>query len=216
MASGGSDLDAKDALSKLLQMGTVEDYQREFEKLMNKVTNIPDSLLISFYISGLKLHLQRELLASKPLTLGYVFLLACMIEACLEDSRSTTTIAKPNDLVQVQHLEETTFHKSNKVEETEARVVAIVHREKATTNLPKGGNSHSAYSLYHLEDKVNFEGVGNVTPWAVEVGRRKIVKCYVQGSGRPKRKKVIGQGSRRRFVMGWDNHHTYLLSRICV
>ncbi|GKE77995.1 hypothetical protein Tco_1544115, partial [Tanacetum coccineum] len=68
--------DPKGALSKLLQLETVEDYQGEFEKLMN----------------------QRELLASKPLTLGYVFLLARMIEACLEDNRSTATIAKPNDL----------------------------------------------------------------------------------------------------------------------
>nr|GEX11823.1 RNA-directed DNA polymerase, eukaryota [Tanacetum cinerariifolium] len=52
--------DSNEALSKLLQLGMVEDYQREFEKLMNKVTDIPDSLLISFYIFGLKLHLQRE------------------------------------------------------------------------------------------------------------------------------------------------------------
>ncbi|GKA24064.1 ty3-gypsy retrotransposon protein, partial [Tanacetum coccineum] len=125
--------DPKGALSKLLQLGTVEDYQGEFEKLMNQVTGISDSLLISFYISGLKLHLQRELLASKPLTLGYVFLLARMIEARLEDNRSTATIAKPNDLVQAQHLEETTFHKSNKVKETEARVEATVHKENATT-----------------------------------------------------------------------------------
>ncbi|GKB47928.1 hypothetical protein Tco_0898681 [Tanacetum coccineum] len=73
------------------------------------------------------------MLASKPLTLGYVFLLARMIEARLEDKRSTTTIAKPNDLVQVQNLEEKTFHKSNKVEETEARVEATVHKEKETT-----------------------------------------------------------------------------------
>ncbi|GKD00201.1 ty3-gypsy retrotransposon protein [Tanacetum coccineum] len=60
--------DTQGALSKLLQLGTVEDYQREFEKLMNRVTDIPDSLLISFYISGLKLHLQRELLVLKPTT----------------------------------------------------------------------------------------------------------------------------------------------------
>ncbi|GJW11241.1 hypothetical protein Tco_1577068 [Tanacetum coccineum] len=73
----------------------------------------------------------------------------------------------------------------------------------------EGGKSHSAYSPYHLEDKVNFKRVGNVTPWAVEVRRRKKVKCYVQGSG--KGKKVIGRGSGRQFVMGWDNHHTYLL-----
>ncbi|GKG12062.1 hypothetical protein Tco_0346299, partial [Tanacetum coccineum] len=56
-----------------------------------------------------------------------------MMEASLEDNRSTTTIAKLNDLVQVQHLEEKTFQKSNKVEETEARVEATVHKEKETT-----------------------------------------------------------------------------------
>nr|GFB40295.1 Ty3/gypsy retrotransposon protein [Tanacetum cinerariifolium] len=50
-----------------------------------------------------------------------------MMEARLEDNQSNTTITKPND------LEETTFHKSNKVEETEARVEATVHKEKATT-----------------------------------------------------------------------------------
>nr|GEW76529.1 reverse transcriptase domain-containing protein [Tanacetum cinerariifolium] len=46
----------------------------------------------------------------------------------------------------------------------------------SATKLPKGGNSHSAYSLYHLEDKMNFEGVGNVTPWTAVVERRKRVK----------------------------------------
>ncbi|GJZ16262.1 hypothetical protein Tco_0551939 [Tanacetum coccineum] len=125
--------DPNGVLSKLLQLGTVKDYQRDFEKQMNRATDIPGSLLISFYISGLKLHLQRGLLASKPLTLGYVFLLARTMEARFEDNRPTTTIVKPNNLIQVQHLEETTFHKSNKVEETEARVEATVHKEKATT-----------------------------------------------------------------------------------
>ncbi|GKC50822.1 RNA-directed DNA polymerase, eukaryota [Tanacetum coccineum] len=46
-------------------------------------------------------------------------------------------IAKPNDLVQLQHLEETTFHKSNKVEETEARVEATMNKENATTEKEK-------------------------------------------------------------------------------
>ncbi|GJY23155.1 retrotransposon-related protein [Tanacetum coccineum] len=77
--------DPKGALSKLLQLGTVEDYQREFEKLMNRVTDIPDSLLFSFYISGFKLHLQRGLLVSKPTTLGDVFVLARTIEARFDD-----------------------------------------------------------------------------------------------------------------------------------
>nr|GEW37307.1 retrotransposable element Tf2 [Tanacetum cinerariifolium] len=52
--------DPRGALSKLLHLGTVEDYHREFEKLINRVTDIPDSLLISLYISGLKLHLNEE------------------------------------------------------------------------------------------------------------------------------------------------------------
>ncbi|GKB78846.1 hypothetical protein Tco_0945741 [Tanacetum coccineum] len=63
----------------------VEDYQRECEKLMKRVMDIPDSLLISFYIYGLKLHLQQELLALKPMTLGYVFSLMRIIEARSEE-----------------------------------------------------------------------------------------------------------------------------------
>nr|GEX46161.1 hypothetical protein [Tanacetum cinerariifolium] len=76
--------DPQGVLSKLLQLGTVEDYQREFEKLMNKVTDIPDSLLISFYISGLELNLQHELLVSRPTTLGDACSLARITEARFE------------------------------------------------------------------------------------------------------------------------------------
>ncbi|GJY36857.1 hypothetical protein Tco_0422235 [Tanacetum coccineum] len=75
MASDGNDQDAEYALSKLLQMGTVEDYQREFEMLIKRVT-IPESLLKSFYISGLKLDLQCLLLRSNPKTLDEAFSLA--------------------------------------------------------------------------------------------------------------------------------------------
>ncbi|GJX18712.1 O-acyltransferase WSD1-like protein [Tanacetum coccineum] len=64
---------------------TVEEYQSEFEKLMNRVMDLPDSLLISYYISGLKLHLQRELLVSKPTIFGDVFSLARIIEARFDD-----------------------------------------------------------------------------------------------------------------------------------
>ncbi|GJW58335.1 retrotransposon-related protein [Tanacetum coccineum] len=77
--------DLNGALSKLLQLGTEKDYQREFEKLMNRATDIPDSLLISFYISRLKLHLQREFLVSRPTTLGDAFSLAIITEARMDD-----------------------------------------------------------------------------------------------------------------------------------
>ncbi|GKC31288.1 retrotransposon-related protein, partial [Tanacetum coccineum] len=81
--------DPQGALSKLLQRGTIEEYQCEFEKLMNRVTGISDSLLISYYIYGLKLHLQRELLVSKPTTFGDVFSLARIIEARFDDQAAS-------------------------------------------------------------------------------------------------------------------------------
>nr|GEY60738.1 reverse transcriptase [Tanacetum cinerariifolium] len=119
MASGGSDRDAKDALSKLLQIGTVAEYQDEFEMLINRLTRISESLLTSFYISGLKVALQIELLRERPTTLGEAFSLARITETHFEDERSPSAIAKPNDLntrAHVQDLEETTRHKPNKVE----------------------------------------------------------------------------------------------------
>nr|GEV15680.1 hypothetical protein [Tanacetum cinerariifolium] len=108
--------DPRRALLNLLQLGTVKDYQREFEKLMNRVTDMPDSFLISFYILGLKLNLQHELLVSRPTMLG------------------------PIDEV------------------------------------------HGKFAAYS-EDKGCVEkvlGLRNVTPWAMDGGRRKKVKCYVK------------------------------------
>ncbi|GKA47211.1 hypothetical protein Tco_0740094 [Tanacetum coccineum] len=76
MASGGSDRDAEDALSKLLQMGTVVEYESKFVILANRVTGISANLLKSFYISGLKPALQCALLMSNPKTLDEAFSLA--------------------------------------------------------------------------------------------------------------------------------------------
>ncbi|GKB93705.1 ty3-gypsy retrotransposon protein, partial [Tanacetum coccineum] len=90
--------DPQGALSKLLQLGTVEDYQREFEKLMNRVTDIPDSLLISFYISGLKLNLKHELLVSRPTTLGDAFSLAPLDTS--EDTLLSLRSEDPNFKIQ--------------------------------------------------------------------------------------------------------------------
>ncbi|GKC51303.1 hypothetical protein Tco_1074048 [Tanacetum coccineum] len=81
MALGGSDRDAEDALSKLLQMGTVAEYQNEFEVLINRVTGISKSLLKTCYISGLKLALQCALLRLNLTTLDEAFSLAHATEA---------------------------------------------------------------------------------------------------------------------------------------
>ncbi|GKD93415.1 hypothetical protein Tco_1373252 [Tanacetum coccineum] len=61
-------------------------------------------------------------------------------------------------------------------------------------------DSQSTYSSYHLEGNVIFEGVGSVTTWVAEGGR--MVLCYVQGSGRRKRKKGVGYGSGRQENYG--------------
>ncbi|GJZ72549.1 polypyrimidine tract-binding protein homolog 3 [Tanacetum coccineum] len=81
MASGGSDWDAKGALSKLLQRGTVAEYHTEFEMLISRVTGKSESLLQMIYISGLKLTLQIELLRARPTTLGEAFSLAHITKA---------------------------------------------------------------------------------------------------------------------------------------
>ncbi|GJY04741.1 hypothetical protein Tco_0370681 [Tanacetum coccineum] len=265
MASCGSDWDAKDALSKLLQIGTVAKYRNEFEKLINRVTGISQSLLTSFYIFGLKLELQRELWRSRPTTLGEAFSLARpttlgeafslarIVEARVTDipdsllissnisrlklnlqhellvSRPTTlgdafslariTETRPLDASEDTLLslrsENLNFKIQKKaVEYVRALNVAplevvfagpvdefrgkfaefsedkgCVEKILSATKLSEGGNSHSTYSPYHLEGKVNFEGVGNVKPWAADIERKKRVLCYVQGSGRRKRKK---------------------------
>ncbi|GKA35532.1 hypothetical protein Tco_0722023 [Tanacetum coccineum] len=84
-ADGDSDRDAEYKLSKLLQIGTVAEYQDEFEKLINRVTGISESLLKSFYISGLKLDLQCLLFRSNPKTLDDAFSLALAAEARFTD-----------------------------------------------------------------------------------------------------------------------------------
>ncbi|GJT85954.1 zinc finger, CCHC-type containing protein [Tanacetum coccineum] len=80
MASGNSD---RTALSSFFKW-YVAEYQSEFEILINRVTGISQSLLKSFYISGLKLTLQIELLRARPTTLGEAFYLARIIEARLK------------------------------------------------------------------------------------------------------------------------------------
>ncbi|GKA49770.1 hypothetical protein Tco_0742843, partial [Tanacetum coccineum] len=84
MISDGSDQDARYALSKLLQRGTVAEYENEFLMLIKRVTGISESLLKSFYISGLKPLLQCVLLMLAPTTLEEAFSIARIMEARFE------------------------------------------------------------------------------------------------------------------------------------
>ncbi|GJW96031.1 hypothetical protein Tco_0177839 [Tanacetum coccineum] len=123
MASGSSD---RDALSKLLQIGTVAEYQNEIEMLIKRVTT-PESLLKSFYIFGLKPALQCALLRSNPSTLGEAFFKVRITEARFEDEQTATTIVNPNDLnvaILDQVLEESILYTSDRVEVVPTSMVA--------------------------------------------------------------------------------------------
>lgn len=78
--------DPQGTLSKLTQTASVAEFQSEFENFMNQVEGISETLLISFFITGLKSNIQRELSFSKPTTLMEAFSHARAYEARLEES----------------------------------------------------------------------------------------------------------------------------------
>nr|GEX02871.1 hypothetical protein [Tanacetum cinerariifolium] len=84
MASDGNEQDTEYALSKLLKIGTVEYYQRDFEMFIKRVT-ILKSLIKLFYISELILALQCLLFRSNLKTLAEAFSLALAVEARFTD-----------------------------------------------------------------------------------------------------------------------------------
>ncbi|GKC39654.1 hypothetical protein Tco_1052038 [Tanacetum coccineum] len=81
---------------RLLQRGTVAEYQNEFEMLISRVTGKSYSLLTTIYISGLKPTLKHALLWSNPTTLGEAFSLARVAEARFANQGPTTTSVTPN------------------------------------------------------------------------------------------------------------------------
>ncbi|CAI8597682.1 unnamed protein product [Vicia faba] len=84
--------DIEGNLSKLSQTGFLADFQAQFEDLMNKVNGISESLLIRFFITGLKKHLRRELQFHRPVTLMEAFSMARAYEARFDD---TSAVGKP-------------------------------------------------------------------------------------------------------------------------
>ena len=73
--------DHQGALSKLIQSSSVAEFQFDFENLMSKVIGISEPLLISFFITGLKPEIRKELLFSQPSTCMETFVMARAYEA---------------------------------------------------------------------------------------------------------------------------------------
>ncbi|GJZ09055.1 hypothetical protein Tco_0543338 [Tanacetum coccineum] len=187
MASGGSDRDAKDALSKLLQMGTVAEYQKDFEMLINRVIGISESLLTSFYISGLKLTIQIELLRARPTTLGETFSLARIIEARFEaiakKEKEHINKKKGDTILSLQHKLASPEIKGSLDADEDIRVDEV---------------SSAIDCVIHIGESNEVRGKKSR---GVAEGERRAL-CYVQDSGRRKKKKMEAEIQRRLWDPG--------------
>ncbi|MFV0960727.1 hypothetical protein QML37_30565, partial [Klebsiella pneumoniae] len=85
--------DASVELKQLKQKGTVQEYQRQFEKLSTRVTNWTDESLKGTFLGGLNEELRIEVLAERPLTLSDCYVEARRIE---EKHRLLGALKKPS------------------------------------------------------------------------------------------------------------------------
>ncbi|GKE33488.1 hypothetical protein Tco_1452810 [Tanacetum coccineum] len=202
MASGGSDRNAEYELSKLLQMGTVAEYQDEFEKLINRVTGISESLLTLFYISELKPTLSIELLRARPTTLREAFSLARIIEARLEEiteKEKEQIIKKKADIILSLRSELASpeikgsldANEDIGIDEVSSAIDCVFHIGESNEVRSKFGEfSENKKSVIEV-----FMGGGEALGVYCEKSRgaaegERRVLCYVQGSKRLKKKKM--------------------------
>ena len=79
--------DPTGSLFKLTQQGSVSDYLSQFEMLANRIIGLPTLFLLSYFVSGLALDIQREVQALQPLTLVQAVVLAQLQEEKLAEQR---------------------------------------------------------------------------------------------------------------------------------
>ncbi|GKE04109.1 hypothetical protein Tco_1396127 [Tanacetum coccineum] len=174
MTPGGSDRDTEDALSKLLQMGTVAEYESKFVILANRVTGISENLLKSFYIFGLKPTLQCALLRSNPTTLGEAFSLARATEARFaEDALSKLSQiellrARPTTLVEAFSLARMTEARF----EDERTTTTIVNPNDLNITIP---DQVFEELILHTSDKVETTSDNDAQDQASEVETKVLV-----------------------------------------
>ncbi|GJR79284.1 hypothetical protein Tco_0150069 [Tanacetum coccineum] len=147
MASEGSDPDAEYALTRLLQKGTLAEYQNEFEMLISRVTGRSEFLLTMNYISGLKVSLQIEVLSARPATLEEAFSLARITESRFEA---------------IAHKEKVTAKKEQSINETADTITSLqseVDSLDAKRSLDANEEIKETHTLVHeLEKQVkNFQ-----------------------------------------------------------
>lgn len=83
--------DFDEALSKIRQTGSLRDYQREFERLQNKVSGWTQKALIGSYVGGLKDAISDSIRMFQPKTLKATIELAQMRDEQLQRQRKFNT-----------------------------------------------------------------------------------------------------------------------------
>lgn len=88
-------------LFKLRQMGTVAEFQHQFEKICNRVWGLSPEIILNCFISGLLPEIRRELAILRPTNIAKALGLAKLVEAKIKDSKPPTyqrfnRVAAPN------------------------------------------------------------------------------------------------------------------------
>ncbi|XP_061369249.1 uncharacterized protein LOC133312113 [Gastrolobium bilobum] len=105
-------VDLKGTLSKLSQSGTVMEYTRDFESLLNQVQGFSDDVLMSFFISGLQPDLRGAIQLQWPKSLHHAMQLAYALDTHHDQLRSSIfSNQKRNSFSSTSN--NTTFPKTN-------------------------------------------------------------------------------------------------------
>ncbi|GAU38891.1 hypothetical protein TSUD_67540 [Trifolium subterraneum] len=75
------------ALFKLTQRGSLNQYLNEFERLANRIIGLPQPFILNCFISGLSPEIRREVQALQPSTLSLATALAKLQEDKIDDRR---------------------------------------------------------------------------------------------------------------------------------
>nr|GEW52025.1 protein kinase, catalytic domain-containing protein [Tanacetum cinerariifolium] len=230
MASG-SDRDVKDALSKLLQMGTMTEYENEAFSLARAMKARFTNLQI------------LEFLRSNPSTLREAFFIARITEARFENENSQVvdTIVGDQEDPDMKDKQKVKMANVREIENIKDEEGKNVKDQQDSEGDDDTNNDDVGYMRQPIEDESGFlaheikylnvnqkkedhknnkstqenrvlkgkdvsdeksREVFIITPWAAEGGRK--VLCYVQGSERRKRKKSVSCRMEDETVLFWE------------
>ncbi|MCI34597.1 hypothetical protein A2U01_0055817, partial [Trifolium medium] len=79
--------DPSQALFKLTQRGSLNQYLTEFERIANRIIGLPQPFILSCFIFGLSPEIRREVQALQPATLSVATALAKLQEDKLDERR---------------------------------------------------------------------------------------------------------------------------------